>query len=171
MMCQLYEELRELNKLIENTERELERIAKEDPTIKRLKTIPGVGPLTASALACLNGNPHVFKNGRQFSASLGLVPRQHSTGGKQRLGRITKRGDSYVRRLLIIGGLATLRATLRRDAPDDNRSLWIKRLYAEKGAKPTAVAIANKNARIAWKILTSNTEFHMKPPAVTAEIQ
>jgi transposase len=73
--------------------------------------------------------------------------------------------------LLIIGGLSTLRATLRSKAPDNKRSLWIKRLYAEKGAKLTAVAIANKNARIAWKILTSSATFHMEKPATTADIQ
>jgi transposase len=168
---ELFEELLHLDERIVLTERSLEHLSKENDTIKRLKTIPGVGAITASAIGSLYGDPKVFKNGRQFSASIGLVPKQHSTGGKQRLGGITKHGDGYVRRLLIIGGLSTLRATLRSKAPDNKRSLWIKRLYAEKGAKLTAVAIANKNARIAWKILTSSATFHMEKPATTADIQ
>ena len=171
-ICELYEELMHLDERILATERALERVSKENDTIKRHRTIPGVGALTASALAVLYGDVTVFKNGRQFSASIGLVPKQHSTGGKQRLGNITKHGDGYVRRLLLMGGLSTLRATLRSTAPDNKRSLWIKRLYAEKGTKLTAVAIANKNARIAWKILTSGAMFHMvSMPATTADIQ
>jgi transposase len=116
-----------------------------------LMTIPGIGPITATALVAAVGDVGVFKNGRQFAAWLGLVPKQHSTGGQTRLLGISKRGDSYVRKLLIHGARATLRwAKLK----TDGRSQWIRGLLARRGWNRTAVAVANKNARIVWALLS-----------------
>ena len=114
-------------------------------------TIPGIGPITATALIAAVGDVGVFENGRQFAAWLGLVPKQHSTGGQTRLLGISKRGDSYLRKLLIHGARATLRfAGLK----TDGRSRWIQGLLERRGWNRTAVAVANKNARIVWALLS-----------------
>ena len=114
-------------------------------------TIPGIGPITATALVAAVGNVGVFKNGRQFAAWLGVVPKQHSTGGQTRLLGISKRGDSYVRKLLIHGARATLRWV---KLQTDKRSQWIRGLLARCGWNRTAVAVANKHARIVWALLS-----------------
>jgi len=129
----------------------LDALATTHPECQRLMTIPGIGPITATALVAAVGDVGVFKNGRQFAAWLGLVPKQHSTGGQTRLLGISKRGDSYVRKLLIHGARATLRwVTLK----TDDRSRWIRGLLARCGWNRTAVAVANKNARIVWALLS-----------------
>src|SRR5262249_61495901 len=114
-------------------------------------TMPGIGAITATALVAAVGDVGVFKNGRQFAAWLGLVPKQCSTGGQTRLLGISKRGDSYLRKLLIHGARATLR--LARTTAD-RRSQWIRRLLERRGWNRTAVAVANKNARIVWALLS-----------------
>jgi len=117
---------------------------------RRLATIPGVGPITASALAATITDPTLFRSGRHLAAWLGLVPRQHSTGGKAKLGRITKMGDQYVRKLLIVGMTAVIRSARRTKAPS---FAWVNALLERRPARLVSVALANKAARIAWAIL------------------
>jgi transposase len=121
-------------------------------------TIPGLGPLSATALVAAISDASAVKNGRQFAAWLGLVPRQHSTGGKERLLGMSKRGDHYRRKLLIHGARATIRWVGRKP---DRRSQWIRQLVERRGKNPTAVAVANKNARIVWALLTSHQAYDL----------
>ena len=123
-----------------------------DPRAKRLTEVKGIGTITASALGATIGNGRDFKNGRQLGTWLGLVPRQHSSGGKNRLGRITKRGDDYLRTLLVHGARSELMYVHRRDDP---KSQWALKLREEKSWNKASVALANKHARIAWAILAN----------------
>ena len=116
---------------------------------RRLETMPGIGPITASALASSITDPHIFKSGRGMAAWIGLVPRQHSSGGKERMGRISKQGDQYLRWLLVAGAMTVIRHAKRRGTTDP----WLANLIAHKPTKLAAVALANKNARIAWALL------------------
>jgi transposase len=151
LFWKLLEELAALEQQIAFYQEKLESLAKTHPECQRLMTIPGIGPLTATALIAALGAVEVFKNGRQFAAWLGLVPKQHSTGGQTRLLGISKQGDSYLRKLLIHGARATLRfAGLK----TDGRSRWIQGLLERRGWNRTAVAVANKNARIVWALLS-----------------
>lgn len=139
---------------------------------KRLQTVAGVGPTTAAALVATVGEPKAFRNGRQFAAWLGLTPRQHSTGGKTRLGRITKRGDAYLRTLLILGAKSALQAALRKP-PEARHRLqhWIVTVLGRIGYHKTLVAIANKHARIIWALLVHGEDFdarRLAPPAEQA---
>ncbi len=118
-------------------------------------TIPGIGPLTATALVATVSDASAVKNGRQCAALLGLVPRQHATGGKERLLGISKRGDSSLRKLLVHGARTTIRWVGRQT---DRRSQWIRPLVERRGTNRTAVAVANKNARIVWALLTSHQD-------------
>jgi transposase len=150
---QLYEEWRALEERLVYYNEQLEAICQAHPVCQRLPTIPGIGPLTATALvAAVNDATH-FKNGRQFAAWLGLVPRQHSTGGKPRLLGISKRGDRYLRKLLVHGARATLRWTKLKN---DRRSRWVRALIERRGTNRAVVALANKNARIVWVLLTTD---------------
>lgn len=116
----------------------------------------GIGPLTATALVASVGDARVFKSGRQFAAWLGMVPRQHSSGGKFRLGGITKRGDAYLRRLLIQGA----RSVLARLSPQEEaKGRWINSLQERRGANVAAVALAAKHARIVWALLTKGEAY------------
>jgi len=117
---------------------------------RRLETIPGIGPITASALAASITDPEVFKSGRELAAWIGLVPRQNSTGGKERMGRISKQGDQYLRWLLVAGAMSVIRHVKRRGTT----SLpWLADLIARRPTKVAAVALANKMARMAWALL------------------
>ena len=118
--------------------------------------MPGIGATTASALLASVGHGHDFANGRQLAAWLGLVPGQYSSGGKQRLGRITKAGDSYLRTLLILGARATLAAAARKK---DRLSRWAVALSERRGYWKAVVAVAAKNARMAWAMLAKGEEF------------
>lgn len=158
LIDELMTELKDLENRLSVMDKKLKERAKICPLIKRLCTIPGVGELTALSLAVVSGNPKEFKNGRQFSAFLGLVPRQVSTGGKTVLLGITKRGSTLARMLLIHGARSVVRAAVLKKK-EDNYNLWVRKLYAKYGTNHTAVAVANKNARVAWRILTSNDEF------------
>ncbi|UWQ55942.1 IS110 family transposase [Leisingera caerulea] len=130
--------------------------AKSDPRILRLRTIPGVGPVTASAIAATVGDARQFKNGRQFAAWLGLTPLNRSSGGKEKLGRISKMGDRYVRRLLVTGMTARLR---QMKTHPDRVDPWTFDLLARKPARLATVAMANKTARIVWAVLTKNEHY------------
>ena len=146
----LYEEVLELDKKISKIEIKLEFFFKNNEDCKRVSHIPGLGPLTSTALIAHMGNSHVFKNGREFSASLGLVPRQSSSGGKQKLLGISKRGDIYLRTLLIQGARTVV---MRCENKKDKRSLWVQKLLKEKGYNKASVALANRNARTAWALI------------------
>jgi transposase len=146
---------------IEATEASLKGWHRQSETSRRLATIPGVGLITATAIAAKVGNPERFDSGRDFAAWLGLTPGQHSTGGKMRLGPITKAGDGYLRRLLVSGAQSLLTANKRRRTPDP----WLAKLLAGKKRMVAAVAVANKLARIAWAVMTRRTNFRAAEPA------
>jgi transposase len=132
---------------------------------RRLATIPGVGPITASALAATITDPTLFRSGRHLAAWLGLVPRQHSTGGKAKLGRITKMGDQYLRKLLIVGMTAVIRSARRTKAP---AFTWVNALLERRAARLVSVALANKAARIAWAILVRGETYRAPTMKVAA---
>ena len=123
---------------------------------KKLARIPGIGPLTASALVASIGDARSFKNGRQLAAWLGLVPRQHSSGGKPRLQGISKRGDTYLRTLLIHGARSVIRVATGKTTPVH---CWAVNLVERRNKNVAAVALANKNARIVWALMTQNREY------------
>lgn len=153
---QLYDEFCVLEKRLTYYNEKREAIGEAHPVCQRLRTVPGVGPLTATALVAAVSDASHFKNGRQFAAWLGLVPGQHSTGGKARLLGISKRGDGYVRKLLVHGARATLRWV---GLKTDRRSHWVRGLIERRGKNRAAVALANKNARIAWVLLSSEQTY------------
>jgi transposase len=145
----LVDQLAALQAQIGQLERSIHAQHRASDVSRRLETIPGIGVIGATAIAATVSEPGAFKSGRELAAWIGLVPRQHSTGGKQMLGRISKQGDRYLRRLLIVGATAVIRHA--RAHPDKHP--WIIKLLAKMPAKKVAVALANKTARIAWAIL------------------
>ena len=147
---ELYTLLVSLHQSILAYERKINQLNKEDGRTQRLMSINGVGPITASAIVATVGNANVFKNGRQFASWLGLTPREYSTGGKTRLGRISKRGDRYLRTLLVHGARSELMLTHKRS---DTKSRWAEYLKTNKSWNKAAVALANKHARIIWSLL------------------
>jgi transposase len=149
----LLDELRVLDERIGGYDREIEAQAKLCEPAQRLMKIRGIGPTTALAIVATVGNAREFKNGRQFAAWIGLVPGQYSTGGKTRLGHISKRGDAYLRNLLVQGARSVLHTA---SAHLDPVSRWALELQPRRGYYRTLVAIANKNARIAWALLAKN---------------
>jgi transposase len=159
---QLYEEFCALEKRLAYYTAKLEAISAAHPVCQRLETIPGIGPLTATAMVAAVSDVTHFQNGRQFAAWIGLVPRQHSTGGKPRLFGISKRGDVYLRTLLIHGARATLRWI---GLKTDRRSTWVRGLIDRRGKNKAAVALANKNARIAWALLKTDAVYSAEDAA------
>jgi transposase len=150
ILCVLVETLRSLDKRITLLDVAIARRATEDKDARRLMTIPGVGPVTATALAALAPPARTFKRGRDFAAWLGLTPLQRSTGGKPRLGKTSKMGERTLRRLLIIGASAVVRWTARKAAPAGS---WLARMMTRKPRMLVTVALANKMARIIWALL------------------
>jgi transposase len=146
----LIETLHRLDEQIAGLDREVAQQAKENETARRLMTIPGVGPVTAVALAALAPPAETFKRGRDFAAWVGLTPLQHSTGGKQKLGATSKMGERTLRRLLIIGASAVVSWVARNGAPAGS---WIARMVARKPPMLVRVALANKMARIVWALM------------------
>ena len=146
----LIEALHSLDEKIAVLDVEISRRAEEDEDARRLKTIPGIGPITAAAISALAPPAQTFSRGRDFSAWLGLTPVQRSTGGKQRLGGTSKRGERTIRRLLIIGASAVVRWAARKGAPEGS---WLQRMLTRKPRMLVAVALANKMARIVWALL------------------
>jgi transposase len=132
---------------------------------RRLETIPGIGPIIASALTASITDPEVFKNGRELAAWIGLVPRQNSTGGKQRLGKISKQGDQYLRWLLVAGAMSVIRHAKRRGTTN---LPWLADMIARKPTKVAAVALANKNARIVWALMRQGGTYQ-KPAIIPAD--
>ena len=143
-------------------ERQLMVWHRADPTSQRLETIPGVGLITATALAASVSDPSVFKSGREFAAFLGLVPRQNSSVGKDRLGRISKMGDRYLRKLLVVGATSVIR---RAGSNPTTTGAWVRSLMERKPARVVTVAMANKTARIAWAVMTRGEAYRASPIA------
>jgi transposase len=156
LLHRLGEHLKELDRQVGELYLQIQRWHQETAASRKLAEIPGIGPLTASALVASIGDATSFENGRQLAAWLGLVPRQHSSGGRQTLLGISKRGDGYLRMLLIHGARAVIWAAERRLDPADS---WLKRLVGRRNKNVAAVALANKNARIVWALLAHDRAF------------
>lgn len=152
----LYEELARLDQRIGACDEQIDRLFKINEDCQRLAEVEGIGPITATALVASVGNPQVFRKGRQMSAWLGLVPRQNSTGGKIVLLGISKRGDRYLRTLLIHGARSVVS---RAEGKSDARSRWINQLRQRCGLNKACVALANKNARIAWALMATGDHY------------
>lgn len=150
--------LRSLDEKIALLDREIARRAKEDAEARRLMTIPGIGPITATALVALAPPALTFKRGRDFAAWLGLTPLQRSTGGKQKLGQTTKMGERTLRRLLIIGSSAAVRWAMRKGATADP---WLARMLGRKPPMLVIVALANKTARIVWALMAKGGTYRV----------
>jgi transposase len=156
LFARLLEHFRVLDRQVEELEREINAWHREDSASRRLQAIPGIGPITASALVASVGDAKVFCNGRQFAAWLGLVPRQSSSGGKTNLLGISKRGDTYLRTLLIHGARSVLFSLKRDPARADS---WLARVANRRNPNVAAVALANKNARTVWALLAHGHEY------------
>jgi len=152
----LQQDLITLDERVDDMDKKIKLLASSNEDAKRLQQIPGIGPITATALISAIGDGKQFKRGRDLSAWLGLTPRQHSSGGKDRLLGISKRGDAYLRTLLIHGARAVLKVAGNKEDP---RSRWIQNLCGRRNKNIAAVALANKNARIVWALLTKKTDF------------
>jgi transposase len=167
----LHEEIRAIEGHIRAVEGQLRGLAAQDPVIQRLRTIPGVGLLTATALVGSVGNIHAFRRGRQFASWLGLTPSEHSSGNRRSLGGITKRGDRYLRCLLTHGAravLATARRHHREDAPRTRLVQWAVTVQQRRGHNKATIAVANKLGRIVWAVWTRDQDFRPAPALMPA---
>ena len=152
----LWEDLQGLEQRVKELDKQIEAVSESHPDAKRLKQLRGIGPLTSTALVAQLGDGKHFKRGRQAAASLGLTPRHHGTGGKNLVYGITKRGDPYLRCILIHGARAVVSQAKQRD---DNLSQWLTDLAGRKHTNVAAVALANKTVRIAWAMLRNGTDY------------
>jgi len=162
-LARLVEMLRLLQVQIAALDREIAERAKADDAPRRLMTVPGIGPLIATAIEALAPPPETFRSGRDFAAWVGLTPVQRSTGGKERLGRTSRMGERTLRRLLIVAASGVVRWARRKGVPAGS---WLARMLARKPPMLVIVALANKNARIAWALLTKGGTY--RAPAVAA---
>lgn len=153
LFADLHARLAQLDQCVNEYDR---RIARHMEPAQRLMRIEGIGPLTATAMVASVGDARAFHNGRQFAAWLGLVPRQYSSGGETRHGRITKRGDGYLRKLLIHGARALMRHLQGREDP---KSRWVMTLKARRGFNKAVIALAAKNACILWMVLARDEAY------------
>jgi transposase len=158
LFARLLEHFRLLDRQVEELEREINAWHRADSASQRLQAIPGIGPITASALVASVGDAKVFHNGRQFAAWLGLVPHQNSSGGKTKLLGISKRGDTYLRTLLIHGARSVLYSLKRNPDRTDG---WLARVADRRNPNIAAVALANKNARIVWALLAHGRDYQI----------
>jgi transposase len=163
LLIRLMNHIQLLQKEIDHLEKQIKKFADTDDRCKRIQEINGVGPITACAIVATIGNANNFKNGRHFSAFLGLVPKQNSSGGKEKLLGTSKRGDGYLRSLLIHGARAVLQYSAKRD---DYRSKWVTKKALERGNNKATVALANRNARVIWALLAKNETY--KPLEIAA---
>lgn len=163
LVADMKTELVELDRRLAEYNRRIRDLFRGNEMCQRIGRIEGIGPITATALVAAVGDRTCFKNGRQFAAWLGLVPRQQSSGGKARLFGISKRGDRYLRTLMIHGARAVLG---KAGGKQDARSQWIARLRERRHPNVVSVALANKNARIVWQVLARNEEYHPGQTAV-----
>lgn len=161
----LIAELQSVEQRIEAIENVIVREHKANPVSRRLATIPGIGPITASAIAATIADPSAFRSGREMAAWIGLVPRQHSSGGKQKLGRVSKQGDRYLRRLLTVGATSVMR---RLPGKTDGHSRWISALLDRRPFRLVSLALANKMARIAWAIMAHAEDYRRPAPAAAS---
>ena len=145
-----------MNRQAEELELQIKLWHKNNESSQKLEAIPGIGPITASAIVATIGDAREFKNGRHLAAWFGLVPKQCSSGGKQLLLGISKRGDTYLRTLLIHGARAVVRFAENKAEPES----WLRKLMARRNKNVAAVALANKNARIIWALLAKDRTFH-----------
>ena len=164
VLHQLVLEIGELEARLKLVDQQLEMLALQTPVVDLLGTIPGIGLLTSTALVGFVGDVHRFPSSRHFAAFLGLTPREHSSGSRRRLGRISKQGDVYLRTLLIHGARAVLIGAASQSCPDRFRS-WALELQRRRGHNKAAVAVANRLARIVWKVWKSGRPFQSKLPA------
>ncbi len=158
VVLELQARLGELDERIAGPDRQIAQVARQNEAAKRLMQVEGVGPITATAVVATVGDAKAFHHGRQFAAWLGLVPKQFSTGGKPVLGRITKRGNVYLRTLLIHGARSVLQCTAKRT---DAKSAWVEELRQRRGDNIAAVALAAKHARILWALLARGQEYRL----------
>ena len=156
LLAQSYQQLQALDEYIDFYTQEMKRQSQQDEACRRLQTIPGYGPIVAGVFHSAVGNGEAYRRGRDVSASLGLVPSQHSSGGKEVLLGISKRGDRYLRCLLVHGARSVV---IRAANKDDRLSLWINKVRAERGFNKAVVALANKMARIGWAVLANKTVY------------
>jgi transposase len=156
-LTQLVQALSDVQRKIEQLEKQIVHWGRANQTCRHLNTAPGYGPILASAMAAMVVDPGAFRSGRHFAASLGLVPRQDGTGGKLRLGPISKRGNGYLRRLLVNGAMSVLSGKRAKDDP------WLVKLLATKQRKVAACALANKMARIGWALMLRQQNFRDRP--------
>jgi transposase len=166
LLERLTENLKEMDRQVKELEAQIQLWHRENEASRKLAEIPGIGPITASAIVATVGDAREFKNGRQLAAWMGLVPRQHSSGGKQTLLGISKRGDTYLRTLMIHGARAVIRFAENKAEPES----WLRKLMARRNKNVAAVALANKNARIVWALLANDRTFRLDytPAAVVA---
>ena len=166
LLKRLTENLQEMDRQVDELEKQIMLWHRENEASRRLAEIGGIGPITASATVATVGRVREFKNGRQMAAWMGLVPRQHSSGGKQNLLGISKRGDTYLRTLLIHGARSVIRVAENKAEPES----WLRKLMARRNKNIAAVALANKNARVVWALLANDRTFRPDhtPAAVVA---
>jgi transposase len=155
-LLQLVDQIRDTERKIEAFDKQILSLARENEVCRRLMTVLTIGPFAATALAATVGNPRSFNSGRHFAAWIGLVPKQHSTGGKERLGGISKRGDAYLRKLLIHGARAAVYRVRSHQVP----GAWIAGLLMRRHFNIATVALANKTARIAWAVMAYGSTYH-----------
>ena len=155
----LFSELLALTAQVKKYNDLVQEIHNQHPVAKRLTTIPGVGPIAATAILASASDPSLFKNGREFAAYFGLVPKQSSSGGKQQLLGISKRGDRYIRMMLVHGARAAVGHNKNLKGESQKRLEWVRKLRERKNYNKTAVALANKNARTIWALLNSGESF------------
>jgi transposase len=165
LMGMLWDEWKVVEQQIEQLNLELERISAADAGCTRIRQIPGIGPVVATAIVAAIGNGAAFRKGRDFAAWLGLVPRQYSTGGKAKLLGISKRGNVYLRKILIHGARAAVLRMKRDRAPI---GAWLDALDARAAKNVVVVAMANKLARIAWAVLSSGNDYRPTANAIVA---
>ncbi len=159
LLAQLKLELDHLGLRIDEADELVKKTARENEACQRLVAIPGIGPVTATAVIAAIGNGGAFHKGREFAAWMGLVPREHSTGGKQKLLGISKRGNSYLRRLFVQGARAVMQ---QRTKQSSGLSAWLAQLTPRSHRNVAGVALANKLARMAWAVLAKNEQY--RPP-------
>lgn len=165
VMKVLADQLQAVDEHLAMIDAQIEAWRQDSAAAQALKTIPGIGALISAALAAHVADPSVFRSGRDFAAWMGLVPRQNSSGGKDRLGRITKQGNPYLRRLLVLGATASLRWLQKRTDPLAD---WTRNLLLRRPARLVTVALANKMARIAWAIMMTGELFRSEARTATA---
>lgn len=156
LLWEQYERLKDCDAAVQHHDRRIERLARESETAQRLMQVSGIGAITATAVIASVGNAKEFKRSREFAAWLGLVPREHSSGGKQRLGRITKQGNRYLRTLLVHGARSVVN---RAGKNTDGKSQWALAVKGRRGHNKALVALAAKQARIVWALLTSGSSY------------